>query len=97
LGGAFALDFGGKQAGAISSGMIDGVGYLGAVVAGDSVARVSVAFGWKGVFVALAAVSALAAIAGGRLFVLSLKTVATQAAADRAAAGAAPAVDPSVS
>ena len=65
LGGAFALDFGGKQAGAASSGIIDGVGYLGAVVAGDSIARVSVAFGWQGVFVALAAVSALAALGAG--------------------------------
>ena len=42
------LDFGGKQASAVSSGIIDGIGYLGAVVAGDSVARVSVAFGWRG-------------------------------------------------
>src|ERR1017187_3129353 len=58
LGGAFAMDFGGKQASAMSSGIIDGIGYLGAVVAGDSVARVSVAFGWHGVFIALAAVSA---------------------------------------
>ena len=54
LGGAFALDFGGKQASAASSGIIDGVGYLGAVAAGDSVARVSVAFGWQGVFIVLA-------------------------------------------
>src|SRR6202021_718404 len=65
LGGAFALDFGGKQAGAVSSGIIDGVGYLGAVVAGDSIARVSVSFGWPGVFVALAAVSALAGFGAG--------------------------------
>jgi sugar phosphate permease len=70
LGGAFALDFGGKQAGAVSSGIIDGVGYLGAVVAGDSIARVSVAFGWQGVFVALAAVSALAALGAGYLYFL---------------------------
>jgi sugar phosphate permease len=62
LGGAFALDFGGKQAGAVSSGLIDGVGYLGGVLAGDSVARISVAFGWRGVFVSLAGVSALAAL-----------------------------------
>lgn len=66
--GAFALDFGGKQAGAASSGIIDGVGYLGGAVAGDSVARVSVAFGWRGVFGALAAVSALSAVAAGYLF-----------------------------
>src|SRR5208337_5226274 len=71
LGGAFALDFGGKQAGAASSGIIDGVGYLGAVAAGDSVARVSVAFGWQGVFVSLSVVSALAALGAGYLYFLS--------------------------
>jgi len=68
LAGAFALDFGGKQAGAASSGIIDGIGYLGGALAGDSVARVSVAFGWRGVFVALAVVSALSAAAAGYLF-----------------------------
>jgi sugar phosphate permease len=73
LGGAIALDFGGKQAGAVSSGIIDGIGYLGAVAAGDSVARVSVAFGWQGVFVALAAVSALAALGAGYLFLLGAR------------------------
>jgi sugar phosphate permease len=71
LGGAFALDFGGKQAGALSSGIIDCVGYLGGVLAGDSVARISVAFGWKGVFMALAAVSALSALGAGYLLALS--------------------------
>lgn len=76
LGGAFALDFGGKQAGAVSSGIIDGIGYLGAVLAGDSVARVSVAFGWRGVFVSLSAVSALAALGAGCLFVLSARSSA---------------------
>jgi sugar phosphate permease len=70
LGGAFALDFGGKQAGAASSGIIDGVGYLGGAAAGYIVARVSVAFGWQGVFVALAAVSALAALGAGYLYFL---------------------------
>src|SRR5580698_1454935 len=54
LGGALALDFGGKQGAAVSCGIIDGVGYLGSVLAGDTVARVSNAFGWKGVFLALA-------------------------------------------
>jgi sugar phosphate permease len=76
LGGAFALDFGGKQAGAASSGIIDGVGYLGAVVAGQGVGRVSVAFGWRGVFVALAAVSALAALGAGYLYLLGAKAAA---------------------
>ncbi|MDB6097957.1 MAG: transporter, family, sugar phosphate sensor protein UhpC [Gammaproteobacteria bacterium] len=73
LGGAFALDFGGKQASAASSGIIDGIGYLGAVAAGDSVARLSVAFGWRGVFVTLAAVSAVAAAGAGHLYYLSAR------------------------
>jgi sugar phosphate permease len=77
LGGAFALDFGGKQAGAVSSGIIDGVGYLGGVLAGDSVARVSVAFGWQGVFVTLAAISALAALGAGFLYALNSRAAAT--------------------
>jgi len=76
LGGAFALDFGGRQASAASSGIIDGVGYLGGVLAGDSVARLAGAFGWGGVFLTLAAVSALAAACAGLLLRLN-----TQAAA----------------
>jgi sugar phosphate permease len=76
LGGAFALDFGGKQASAMASGIIDGVGYLGAVVAGDSVARISVAFGWSGVFLSLSAVSALAALGAGVLYILNSRASA---------------------
>jgi OPA family glycerol-3-phosphate transporter-like MFS transporter len=75
LGGAFALDFGGKQASAASSGIIDGVGYLGAVAAGFGAARVSVAFGWQRVFTVLAAVSVLAALAAALLCYLSSKAV----------------------
>jgi sugar phosphate permease len=75
LGGAFALDFGGKQASAASSGIIDGIGYLGGVLAGDSVARLAVAFGWDGVFVTLAAVSAMAALGAGALLLLNSKAV----------------------
>ena len=82
LGGAYALDFGGKQGGAVASGIIDGVGYLGGALAGDSVARISVAFGWKGVFMALAAVCAAAAAGAGYLYVWNSHT--------RAATGVAP-------
>lgn len=69
LAGAMALDFGGGRAGATSSGIIDGVGYLGGVLAGDSVARLSVRFGWGGVFMALALLSAVSVGAAGLLFV----------------------------
>ena len=68
LAGAMALDFGGAQGGATSSGLVDGVGYLGGILAGDSVARLSVQYGWSGVFLALAAVSTVSALAAGFLF-----------------------------
>lgn len=81
LGGAFALDFGGKQASAASSGIIDGIGYLGGVFAGDSVARLAMTFGWRGVFVTLAAVSLAAALSAGYLHLLNLRAAALKAAA----------------
>jgi OPA family glycerol-3-phosphate transporter-like MFS transporter len=68
LAGAMALDFGGRRAGGASSGIIDGVGYLGGVLAGDSVARVEIHFGWQGVFWSLAAISAASALAAAYLF-----------------------------
>jgi sugar phosphate permease len=76
LPGAFALDFGGKRAGAAASGLVDGTGYLGGVLAGTVMARLSVAFGWGGVFLTLAAVSALAAIGAGYLWVLNARAAA---------------------
>jgi OPA family glycerol-3-phosphate transporter-like MFS transporter len=68
LAGAIALDVGGRRAGAVTSGLIDGVGYLGGVFAGDPVARVSVSYGWPGVFNALAVVSFLSALTAGYLW-----------------------------
>ena len=64
LAGAIALDFGGRRGSATASGIIDGVGYLGGVLSGDSVARVTVAFGWSGAFLALAGVALLSSAAG---------------------------------
>jgi sugar phosphate permease len=87
LGGAFALDFGGKQASASSSGIIDGIGYLGGVLAGDSVARLAMRFGWRGVFATLAAVSAAAALSAGYLHLLNLRAAALKAAPAASAHG----------
>jgi OPA family glycerol-3-phosphate transporter-like MFS transporter len=69
LAGAIALDFGGKHGSATSSGIIDGVGYLGGILAGDTVARISVRFGWSGAFLALAAVALLSSGAAAALFI----------------------------
>lgn len=76
LGGAFALDFGGKQGSALSSGIIDGTGYLGSVLAGDTVARMSVDYGWKGVFLLLAGVSAVSACGALWLFRRNVRSAA---------------------
>jgi len=62
LAGAVSLDFGGKQGSATACGIIDGVGYLGGVLAGERVARISVLYGWKGAFEALAGVAALSCV-----------------------------------
>ncbi len=59
------MDFGGKQGSASASGIIDGTGYLGGVLAGNSVAQVSVVWGWKGVFGVLAGVALLSTMAAG--------------------------------
>lgn len=68
LAGAIALDFGGKHGSATSSGIIDGVGYLGGILAGDTVARVSVSFGWTGAFMALAVVALISSGAAAVLW-----------------------------
>lgn len=84
LPGAFALDFGGKQAGAVASGLVDGTGYLGGVAAGSAMAWLAVRFGWGGMFVALSAVSALAALGAVYLYVLIVKTAASVVTASQA-------------
>jgi len=79
LGGAFALDFGGKQASAASSGIIDGIGYLGGVLAGYAAAWLAMVSGWHGVFVTLAVVSVASAVSAGYLHRLNLRTAALKA------------------
>ena len=71
LPGAFALDFGGKQAGAVASGLVDGTGYLGGVLAGWAMAQIAVSYGWGGVFVTLAVVSVVAALGAAYLYFLT--------------------------
>jgi OPA family glycerol-3-phosphate transporter-like MFS transporter len=79
LGGAMALDFGGKSAGAVASGIIDGVGYLGAVSAGVGGAKLAVALGWRGVFATLAVIATVGAIGAGVLYVMEWRAVTARA------------------
>ena len=62
LAGAMSLDFGGKRGSATAAGIIDGVGYLAGWLSGDTVARVTVAFGWKNAFLLLAGAAFLTAL-----------------------------------
>jgi OPA family glycerol-3-phosphate transporter-like MFS transporter len=62
LAGAMALDFGGKHGSGTASGLIDGAGYLGGVLAGDSMARISVNYGWNKAFLTLAVIAFLSSI-----------------------------------
>jgi OPA family glycerol-3-phosphate transporter-like MFS transporter len=67
LAGSVALDFGGKRGSATACGIIDGVGYLAGILAGDTVARLTVTYGWGPAF-QLLALSAWAGAAIGLLF-----------------------------
>ena len=80
LAGAIALDFGGKQGSATASGFIDGVGYLGGVLAGNTVAHVSVAYGWKGAFTSLAVVAWLSSLAAAAYLVHQSRVAGVQGA-----------------
>lgn len=62
LAGAMSLDFGGIRGSATAAGIIDGVGYLAGYLSGDTVARITVSFGWKGAFYVLAIASLLTAL-----------------------------------
>jgi OPA family glycerol-3-phosphate transporter-like MFS transporter len=63
LAGAMALDFGGKRGSATASGWIDGVGYLGGILAGKWIGGLAESSGWQSAFAALAIVSAASAVA----------------------------------
>jgi sugar phosphate permease len=63
LSGAISLDFGGKRGSATAAGIMDGVGYLAAgFLSGDTMARVTVDYGWKNAFLMLAGVGFLTAV-----------------------------------
>ena len=87
LAGAIALDLGGKQGSATTSGIIDGVGYLGGIFAGDSIARLSIAYGWRGAYITLAVVVWLSSIVAFLYRHHSLTRVYSQSVAVRRSSG----------
>ncbi len=81
LAGAIALDFGGKQGSGTASGLIDGAGYLGGVLAGDGMARISVTMGWNKAFLTLAVIAFLSGITAAWFLREERKIVARLSAA----------------
>ncbi|MGA3189002.1 MAG: MFS transporter [Bryobacteraceae bacterium] len=75
--GAISLDFGGKQGSATASGLIDGLSYLGGVLAGSSVANITVRWGWGRTFAVLATVALLSSAAAGVYFLFSPRAPAS--------------------
>ena len=62
LAGAMSLDFGGKRGSATAAGIIDGVGYMAGWLSGDTVARITVRYGWENAFLVLAVAALLTAL-----------------------------------
>jgi sugar phosphate permease len=80
LAGAVALDFGGKQGSATAAGFIDGVGYLGGVLSGSSVAQISVKYGWRGAFTMLTVVAWLSSFAAAAYWLHQRRAAAMEVA-----------------
>ena len=59
-----SMDFGGDKGAATAAGIIDGVGYLAGVLSGDTMARITVQYGWRNAFIALAVICGLTALVG---------------------------------
>jgi sugar phosphate permease len=59
----------------MASGLIDAAGYLGAILAGDSVARISSQYGWGAAFAILAALTLIGASAAVKVMQTSRSAV----------------------
>jgi sugar phosphate permease len=62
VGGVAALDFGARRTAGTAAGLLDGVGYCGAALAGRGVAEAVKGFGWSGAY-GIMAVLAIAGVA----------------------------------
>ena len=63
LAGAISLDFGGKRGSATAAGWIDGIGYIGGILAGEGIGKLSEQWGWSAAFEFLACVTGLSCFA----------------------------------
>lgn len=63
--GVLAMNLGGQRAGATTSGIIDTMGYLGAVLSGSGIGRIAQYYGWSAAFLTLGGVAFLTLIVAG--------------------------------
>ncbi len=63
LAGAVSLDFGGKRGSATAAGWIDGIGYIGGMIAGYGVGDLAEKHGWPAAFLMLTGFAVLSSIA----------------------------------
>ena len=68
MSGAMVMDFGGKEASASASGIVDGVGAAGAIFAGVGMGYLIDAHGWDGAFGIIVAMAALATVLNALLW-----------------------------
>lgn len=68
MSGAMVMDFGGKEASASASGIVDGVGAAGAIFAGVGMGYLIDAHGWDGAFGIIVAMAAVATVLNALLW-----------------------------
>jgi OPA family glycerol-3-phosphate transporter-like MFS transporter len=74
LAGAISLHFGGKDAAGTACGWIDGVGYLGGILAGKWIAELATKTGWASAFATLAWVAVITAVVAMSYFLIELRS-----------------------
>jgi OPA family glycerol-3-phosphate transporter-like MFS transporter len=86
LTGVIALDFGGKRGSATVCGIFDGVGYLGGILAGHTIATLIGEQGWSPTFSVLASVTLAACIVGAAFWFFQTRIVTATPAENGATA-----------
>lgn len=84
LAGAISLDFGGKRGSATVCGWIDGIGYLGGVLAGKGIGAIAQDYSWSRAFLVLAGVAGASSLAAGYYWYRQRKPVLLREAVVRA-------------
>lgn len=74
LAGAISLDFGGKRGSATVCGWIDGIGYLGGILAGEPIGKIAEKQGWNAAFLTLTGVAVVSCLAAVVYWVLQARS-----------------------